>query len=188
MSQSSDDFRPDDAISDLDLDAELSNLENNVREHATDAATGDLQAEVDQLKDRALRAQAEFENYRRRVQREMQEERRYSAQPVLTDLLPVLDNMERAIEAAQQSEGGAGLLEGFKLVRQQMLSILEKHNCTPIPADGQVFDPTLHQAILQTPSNEVEAGRVIQVSQHGYQLNGRVIRPSQVIVSSGPTT
>lgn len=191
MSPSPDDFRPvdaDDALSDLDFDeSELASDESSTA-NADAGSAEQLQAEVEQYKDRVLRATAEFENYRRRVQREMQDERKFASQPLLVDLLPVLDNIERAIDAAQQSSGANSLLEGFKMVQQQMTSILERHNCIPVPAAGQIFDPTLHQAILQTPSADVEPGRIVHVSQNGYQLNGRVIRPAQVIVSSGPTT
>ena len=116
-----------------------------------------LQAELEATKDRLLRGQAELENFRRRMQRELQDERRFANQPLLTDLLPVLDNIERAIEAAQQSADGSGLLEGFKMVYQLLVSVLEKHHCTRVAAEGLAFDPAHHQAILQEPSSARKA-------------------------------
>ncbi len=145
------------------------------------------EAELEATRDRLLRAQAETENVRRRFQREIQEARRYANQPLLTDLLPVLDNMERAIEAAHQSPDGAGLLEGFKMVHQLLLDVLGKHDCTPVAAQGAAFDPAHHQAMMQEPSAEPK-GTVTRVLQPGYTLHDRVIRPAQVFVSAGPGT
>lgn len=139
-----------------------------------------------ELQDRILRVQAEMENMRRRKDREQQDSLRFANQPLLVDLLPVIDNIERAIDAAEQSKDGGGLLQGFKMVHQMLMAAIEKHHCTRVPAAGENFDPTMHEALLQTPSQDVPAGKVTHVNQHGYQLNGRVIRPAQVIVSSGP--
>ena len=125
-----------------------------------------------------------MENYRRRVQRDRQDERRFANQALLTDLLPVLDNMERAIEAAKQSEEGTGLLEGFKMVHQLLVSVLEKHHCSRVEAEGSTFDPAHHEAMMQEPSDEPK-GMVTRVLQQGYLLHDRVIRPAQVFVSAG---
>jgi molecular chaperone GrpE len=151
---------------------------------ASDVEFQQLKGDLEGTQDRLLRAQAELENFRRRVQRERQEERRFASQALLTDLLPVLDNMERAIEAAKQSAEGAGLLEGFKMVYQQLLSLLEKHHCIRVEAEGSTFDPARHEAMMQEPSDEPK-GTVTRVLQQGYLLHDRVIRPSQVIVSNG---
>jgi molecular chaperone GrpE len=187
VAKPSDEFRPADA--DQVLSDFQSPEETGAAAHAegqdTDSTIDRLRRELDQANDRALRAQADLENFRRRLQREMQDERRFANQPLLIDLLPVLDNMERAIEAAQQSAENARLLEGFQMVHNQLLTALEKYHCTRVPAEGQVFDPALHQALVQMPSPDVEAGRILHVNQHGYQLHGRVIRPAQVVVSSG---
>ena len=127
-----------------------------------------------------------MENLRTRTAREVNEERRYAALPVVRDLLPVVDNIDRAIEAAEQAGEAAGLLEGFKLVRQQLITTLEQNHCKVIEAEGQPFDPMRHEALLQQPSEEHPAGTVMQVAQTGYQLHDRVIRPAHVIVSQGP--
>lgn len=136
--------------------------------------------------DRILRLQAEMQNLRNRTAREIADERRYAALPVLRELLPVVDNIERAIEAAEKAGEAENLLAGFRLVRQQLMTVLNNHHCELIVAEGQPFDPNVHQAILQQPSAEAPAGQVTLVTQAGYRLHDRVVRPAQVIVSSGP--
>jgi molecular chaperone GrpE len=145
-----------------------------------------LRKDLEQMTDRALRAQAELENYRRRIARQMEDERRYASLPLLRDLLPVLDNVRRAIEAAQRSPEVGGLLEGFRMVARQLEEVLTRHQCKEIVALGAPFDPHLHEAISQQPSAEHAPGTVLLVTQSGFQLHDRVVRPSQVIVSSAP--
>jgi molecular chaperone GrpE len=147
-----------------------------------------LTAELAAANDRALRLAAEMQNLRNRTSRELADERRYAALPVLRDLLPVLDNIGRAIEAAAKSGEAENLLEGFRLVRQQLEAILSRHHCEPISPEGQPFDPNFHAAILQQPSPDVPAGHVMMVTETGYKLHDRVVRPAQVIVSSGPAS
>jgi molecular chaperone GrpE len=157
-----------------------------------DQAFSDALSDTDQLgselaaaNDRALRLQAEMQNLRNRTTREIAEERRYAALPVLRELLPVVDNIDRAIEAAEKAGEAENLLAGFRLVRQQLMTVLTQHHCQPIAAEGLPFDPNFHQAILQQPSADVPAGHVTMVVQAGYKLHDRVVRPAQVIVSSG---
>lgn len=145
-----------------------------------------LRQELEAAKDRALRSQAELENYRKRMRREMEDERRYAQLPLLRELLPVMDNIGRALQAAGNTPDGTGLLEGVKLVAQQLDAVLTRHHCTRIDALHQPFDPHLHAAILQQPSAEHPAGTVLNVAQEGYQLHDRVVRPAQVIVSTAP--
>jgi molecular chaperone GrpE len=143
------------------------------------------QMELADAKKRTQLAQADLENYRKRIEREQQQERKYASMRLLRDLLPVLDNMQRAIEAAEQTEESASLLEGFKLVAQQLETMLAQHNCEPIVAVGEPFDPNLHEAVSQMPSEEYPAGTVMLETAVGYLLHDRVVRPSQVIVSTG---
>src|SRR5262245_49101185 len=152
---------------------------------AINAAGGDTAAELAAANDRSLRLQAEMQNLRNRTSREIAEERKYSALPVLRELLPVLDNIGRAIEAAEKAGEAENLLAGFRLVRQQIETILSRHDCQPISPEGELFDPHFHEAILQQPSKEVPANHVMMVTQTGYKLHDRVVRPAQVIVSSG---
>ncbi len=142
--------------------------------------------EVADLNDRLLRLHAEMQNLRNRTSREIADERKYASLPVVRDLLPVVDNIDRAIEAAEKAGEAENLLSGFRLVKQQLHGILTQHKCEPIDADGQEFNPHFHQAILQQPSAEVPAGHVMLVAQTGYKIHDRVVRPAQVIVSSGP--
>jgi molecular chaperone GrpE len=144
----------------------------------------ELLSELDHAKDRALRCQAELDNYRKRMMREMESERRYANLPLLRDVLPVLDNVRRAIEAAESSPDPAGLLEGFRMVRRQLEDVLRRHHCLEIEALHAPFDPHLHEAIAQQPSEEHPPHTVILVTQPGYRLHDRVVRPSQVIVSA----
>lgn len=143
-----------------------------------------LEEELGQMKDRALRVQAELENYRKRVARESADQRRYADLPLLREILPVLDNMQRAIEAAEKSGEAPGLLEGFKMVVQQFQTVLERHHCTAIKALHEPFDPNLHEAISQQPTADYAPNTVVYVVQTGYLLHDRVVRPSQVIVSA----
>lgn len=154
------------------------------REDAQSDAAEPLCKELEEAKDRALRVQAELENYRKRVARQMAEERRYANLPLMRDLLPVLDNINRAIEAAESAHDTAGLLEGFKMVARQLEDVLGRHNCVRIEALHEAFDPNLHEAISQQPSDEYPPGTVVIQTQTGFQLHDRVVRPSQVIVSS----
>ena len=153
-----------------------------------EAADGvpDPAAELAAAKDQVLRLQAEMDNLRKRTSKEIQTERQYGAMGLMRELLPVVDNIDRAIEAAQQTSDAEGLLEGFRLVQQQLMTVLDHHHCQLIDAEGEVFNPDFHEAILQQPSAEHPAHSVVMVTQTGYKLHDRVIRPAQVIVSSGP--
>ena len=143
-----------------------------------------LRDEVDAAKDLALRHQAELDNYRKRAARELQDVRRYANLPLMRELLPVLDNLDRAIEAAEKNHDTASLLEGVKIVADQLKGVLAQHHCQPIESLGQPFDPNLHEAILQQPSDEHAPGSVSMETVVGFQLHDRVVRPSQVIVAA----
>lgn len=145
-----------------------------------------LRLDLEEVTDRALRAQAELENFRRRVARQIEDERRYANMPLLRDLLPVLDDMRRAAQAAETTQDAASLLDGFKMVAKHLEEVLARYHCTEIQALGAPFDPHLHEAISQQPSVDQPPGTVLLVTQSGFQLHDRVVRPSQVIVSGAP--
>jgi len=160
---------------------------------SADEKIGQLESELREANEKALRAQAELENYRKRSQRDIADERKYAVVPLVRDLLTVVDNLERAIEASQArsaSEGsvGQGLLDGVKMVATQLEAVLQQHQCVRIETVGTAFDPNLHQAIAQEPSDQYPAGTVTRAAQSGYKLHDRVIRPAQVFVSTGPAT
>lgn len=143
-----------------------------------------LQAQVADLKDKNLRLLAELENTRVRMQRELSEGLRYATMPLIRDLLPVYDNLLRAIQSA--GDATDGIVDGVKMVAQQFEQALERHGCKKIPALGEMFDPNLHEALLHQPSAEHPAMTVILEYAPGFVLHDRVVRPSKVIVSSGP--
>lgn len=153
---------------------------------AADEKIAELEAQLHEANEKTLRAQAELENYRKRAQREMADERKYAVVPVIRDLLTVVDNLQRAIEAASKTGGGEGLLEGVKMVAAQFETVLANHGCVRIETIGQPFDPNQHEAIAQEPSSEQPKGTVTREAQVGYKLHERVIRPAQVFVSTGP--
>ncbi|QEG02565.1 heat shock protein GrpE [Stieleria maiorica] len=134
---------------------------------------------------RVLQAQAEAENFRKRMRRDYEDQLKFASTDLIVDLLQVRDNLSRAIEAAQSGEQASGLLEGVAMVIKQMDDVLGKHGVVEIPAEGEVFDPNVHEAISQIPS-DVESGKVAHVAVTGFKLHDRVIRPSQVVVSTGP--
>ena len=144
-----------------------------------------LRNELEEAQNRALRSSADLENYRKRANRQIEEERRYANIDLIRDLLPVWDNMGRAVEAAEKADQNDPLIEGFKMVCQQLESVLERHHCVKIEAIHQPFDPHLHEAISQMPSEQHPAGKVLHVTQVGFQLHDRVVRPCQVVVSTG---
>ena len=148
-----------------------------------DVGAQDPAAELAAANDRLLRLQAEMQNLRNRTAREIADERRYAALPVVRELLPVVDNIERAIEAAEKAGEAETLLEGFRLVRQQLLTLLDHHHCERIEALGQPFDPHFHEALLTQPSDSAESGAVLEVVQRGYRVGDRVVRPAKVIVA-----
>ncbi len=156
--------------------------ETAVFENPSDELEG-IRSELEEVKDHALRSQAELENYRKRAARELRDERRYANMPLIRDLLPIWDNVGRAIEAADRHEDTNSLLEGFKMVAQQFVDVLKSHNCTEIESLHEQFDPHLHEAISQQPSDEYPGNTVLYVVQTGFLLHDRVVRPTQVIVS-----
>ena len=132
-----------------------------------------------------MRAQADLENYRKRAQREAEEIRRYHTMSLMRDMLPGLDNLQRAISAAENSSNIEELLQGVRMVAGQFEAMLSNHALEPIEAAGKPFDPNKHEAVQQVPSAEYSPMTVIEEIERGYTLHDRVVRPSKVIVSSG---
>jgi molecular chaperone GrpE len=144
-------------------------------------------AERDANYDLYLRAQAELQNYRRRAQKEAEEARQYQALPVARDLLPALDNLHRALAAAEASGSVKDLVNGVRLVAKQIEAALGRHDVVPIESPaGKPFDPNLHQAIQQIPTDEHPPMTVVQEVERGFTLKDRVVRPATVIVSAPP--
>lgn len=145
----------------------------------------ELQAQLADAEKRVLLAHADLENFRRRTRRDMQDQLRYASLGLISEILDAVDNLNRAIDAHEKDPGTNGLVEGVKLVAQQLASTLQNQGCKKIEAVGQPFDPTLHQAVQIQASDEVAPNTVLMDLRPGFQLHDRVIRPSQVFVSTG---
>lgn len=148
------------------------------------AATPSIEQQLAEAQERLLRTQAELENYRKRARREYEEAQRYREIDLLRDLLPVLDNVLRAIEASETTSDVESLRSGFRMTAQQIEKILESHGCTTVATDGTPFDPTVHDAILQQPTATAAPGTIVGTASRGYKLHDRVVRPAQVIVAT----
>ena len=171
--------------------ADLEALDASHADLANEAGQGEptiesLQMQVADAEKRVLIAHADLENFRRRNRRDMQDQLKYAPLKVMHDVLESVDNLQRAVESYEADANGDGLVEGVKMVAQQIISALETHGCTKIEAVGQPFDPNMHQALQMQASDEHDANVVMQDMRPGFQLHDRVIRPSQVFVSTGP--
>ena len=140
-----------------------------------------LEAQLKEKNDRILRLQADFENFRRRTAKEKEELAAVITQNMLGDLLPLLDNFERAM-AVEQSDVEA-FQKGVEMIFTQLREVMEKHGLENIEAEGAPFDPNVHQAVMRVENPDVEDGTIMQVLQKGYQAKGRVIRPAMVQVA-----
>mgnify|MGYP002624126044 CR=1 FL=1 len=152
---------------------------------ATKAAYESAQEEVEKLRDQNLRLQAEFDNFRRRGLKEKQETQLYGHQNLVKELLPTVDNLDRAIEHVDRnaSEELRGLLQGVELVRKELMGVLERFGVAEVEAEGRPFDPSVHEAMAQTPAADVAPNTVVSVMEKGYLLRDRLLRPARVVVS-----
>ena len=142
----------------------------------------DLQRDLAAVQDRLLRTAAEFDNYRKRIDRERRDLSEYAASDVLSDLLPIIDNLERALVTPGVAEDGP-FRKGVELIHKQMLDLLRKRGVRPLEAAGTMFDPKFHNAVIHEESSEHPDGEVIQELQRGYMLGDRLLRPAMVKVA-----
>jgi molecular chaperone GrpE len=169
--------------------------ENGAGESVETAACKEEKSEIqecqDQLtveKDRVLRLSAEFENYKKRSSKELNEFKKFANETLLKQLLNVIDNMERAISSATKDKGDVKtLIEGIEMTHREMLRIMEMFNVKHVEAEGQCFDPAFHQAVTQIESDDHPANTVITEFQKGYLFHDRLLRPSMVVVSKATT-
>jgi molecular chaperone GrpE len=145
-----------------------------------------LEAQIDEWKSRAYRQAADLENMRKRHAKEREETRKFGIEGLLKDLLPVVDNMERALGHAETEGGNEGLVEGVRMVWKQFLGVVESYGARPFEALGEPFDPQVHEAMTQMPSADHPPNTVIQVFQRGWMLHDRLVRPAMVVVSKAP--
>lgn len=141
-----------------------------------------------ELESRLQRLQADFDNFRKRMLKERQEVFGRATEGVLSDLLPVLDHLDLAIEAAESHDADERFLEGFQMVGNQLTDTLGKLGLTALEVEGEVFDTNLHEAVGHMPSEFVIEGSIVKQTRRGYRIGERLLRPAQVIVSSGSVT
>lgn len=145
--------------------------------------TESLKQQIEELKDQLLRNAAELENFKRRINEERVREAKYRSQSIVTNIIPAIDNFERALSTTVEDENTKTFLTGFKMIHAQLVEALKQEGVEVIEAEGVAFDPTVHQAVMQEAVEGVESGMVLQELQKGYKLKDRVIRPSMVKVS-----
>ncbi|MBA8763234.1 nucleotide exchange factor GrpE [Staphylococcus coagulans] len=142
-----------------------------------------LKSKLDEKEEQYLRLYAEFENYKRRIQNEAQIQKKYQAQSVLTDVLPALDNFERALKIEGDDESFNSLKKGVEMVYDSLTKALEDNGLERIKTEGEQFDPNYHQAVIQDDHPDYESGQITEELQPGYKLNDRVLRASMVKVN-----
>ena len=146
----------------------------------------ELEREVAEQKDRMLRAMAESDNVRRRAQRDAEDRVRYANESLLRELIPVLDNLDRALASARAAKGAEGVVAGVELIQRELLRVLERAGVSRYSAVGQPFDPTRHEAIARVVSGDAAPDTVVSETAPGYVLQGRVLRPALVAVAAAP--
>ncbi|HCT8141667.1 TPA: nucleotide exchange factor GrpE [Staphylococcus aureus] len=148
-----------------------------------DQKNNELQQLADENEEKYLRLYAEFENYKRRIQKENEINKTYQAQRVLTDILPAIDNIERALQIEGDDETFKSLQKGVQMVHESLINALKDNGLEVIKTEGEAFDPNIHQAVVQDDNPDFESGEITQELQKGYKLKDRVLRPSMVKVN-----
>ena len=166
------------------IEAEVIEEQDEVQEDTPNLFEA-ITAEVTELRDRYARLQAEWDNYRKRTQAERESERVRASENLVMDLLPLLDDLERAIKHARETGEGGTLTDGVEAIQNKFLQILEKHKVTQIVALGEPFDAMQHQAVGTEEDASVPEETVVNVFQQGYKMGERVIRPAMVVTSTG---
>lgn len=149
-------------------------------------ASASYEDEVRQWKDTALRARADLDNFRKRMAQETADARRFANAGLLEELLPILDNFQFGLQAAQADEGAKNILIGLNMVANQLQNFLRDQGVEEVSAVGQPFDPNVHEAVSQESHAEVPEGRIISQIRRGFKLRERLLRPATVVVSTGP--
>ena len=167
------------------LQAEVELDQSELAEEQAETQIEELQQKLSTLGEQLLREQAEMQNVRRRAQRDIESAHKYALEKFASELLSVVDNLERAIEAIDaEDEAQMAVAEGLELTLKTFIEVLGKYNVEAVDPEGQPFDAELHQAVSTVPNNDVEPNTVINVFQKGYTLNGRLVRPAMVVVST----
>ena len=182
-------------MSNRPTDGKSNRIEVTDEEHPNDAAAqpndGDdpiagLQTDLERFRDLALRSQADFDNFKKRAAREKEEAIKFANSNLLERLIAIVDNFELGLNAAKSESADSPVLAGMGMVLKQLTDFLADNGLQPIAAEGQQFDPNLHEAIAHEPNDTVPENHVVRQMRRGYKLKDRLLRPSTVIVSSGP--
>ncbi|MCH4354552.1 nucleotide exchange factor GrpE [Staphylococcus sp. HMSC068D03] len=174
------------STSDSDNSSNDSSNEESSEETAVDPKDEEiqqLQLKANENEEKYLRLYAEFENYKRRIQKENETNKTYQSQHVLTDILPTIDNIERALQIEGDDESFKSLQKGVQMVHESLLRALKDNGLEEIESEGQAFDPNFHQAVVQDDNPDFKSGDITQELQKGYKLKDRVLRPSMVKVN-----
>ena len=147
----------------------------------------ELEGRLEQAEERVLRTAADAENFKKRLQREKEEQTRYANETFMRELLPVIDNLERAIQHSATAANQEGLVDGLNMTLKGFIDTLARFGCTVLEAIGKTFDPNFHEAVSQEESSKVEPNTVLKELQKGYMLKERLLRPAMVIVSKPPS-
>ncbi len=161
-------------------------LESNTAVKECEELLNEKEDEIKRLQDRILRLAAEMENTRKRLEREKSEGICFANESLMRELLSVLDNLERAMKHAENGSDSDSLLEGIRMIHKGLLDSLAKFGCTPFESMGEIFDPNLHEAVMQQETADEPENVVLQELQKGYKLNDRLLRPAMVVVSKAP--
>ncbi|MFQ3802070.1 nucleotide exchange factor GrpE [Staphylococcus equorum] len=170
-------------------DASQDNLQEDDSQETTedvdpkDEEIQQLKQDVQENEEKYLRLYAEFENYKRRIQKENQTMKAYKAQDVLNDILPTIDNIERALQIEGENEQFQSLKKGVEMIHESLIDALKENGLELIETEGHQFDPNVHQAVVQDDNPDFESGEITQELQKGYKLKERVLRPSMVKVN-----
>ncbi|GAA0482827.1 nucleotide exchange factor GrpE [Salinibacillus aidingensis] len=167
-------------------DAEVEIQQDDTQDNNSQAHEEELEAvkkEKDEMQNKLLRVQADFDNFKRRAKKDRENDLKYKSQEVVTELLPILDNFERALQVDVDGESMENFVDGMNMIYRQLVSTMEKAGVEEIEAEGKTFDPNIHQAVMQDSNEEKESNTVTEVLQKGYMLKDRVIRPAMVKVN-----
>ncbi len=189
MTKKNDKNKDAEETNDVDIDSAIDSLHTDEENPVIAELRNQLELAQNQAnasQDQYLRTMADMDNLRKRTQREKEDSAKFANENILRDILPVIDNLERAVEHVEQSQDCSGLLEGVQMTLTQFGQLLTSFGVTSVDAVGQPFDPAYHQAMGQMESAEHPANTVVQQMQKGYQLNNRLLRPSFVMLAKAP--
>ncbi|MEW6266821.1 MAG: nucleotide exchange factor GrpE [Thermodesulfobacteriota bacterium] len=161
---------------------------NDLETVAAVEAEPDWRLEAGKYRDLYLRSQADMDNMKKRLEREKADFIRFANENLIKDLLPLLDNLDRALRHAQQGGADNGFVEGVRLTYEGVLSVLDRFGLKSVAAAGERFDPNFHEAVMERENPEVDTGTILEEIQKGYTLHGRLIRPAMVVVSRRPAS